>query len=189
MLKSKLALYVCQEQIHTEVVWSLFNEPYTIDLLIWWKKPGYMQNFFPTKPFEMMLGCHIAIPVSVLINVLCGSLIFLFDIPRLQVTPGIVWLALFWPKAYGTQVSSKLGLLKNIQVIIHISSLNFLTWLLVGWRICSQPNRSQVWKTYLTNTGIKLEISKQPMSPCSSAITVNLKKHTRNDIQWWFGYL
>ena len=34
MLKSKLALSVCQEQIHTEVVWSLFNEPYTIDLVI-----------------------------------------------------------------------------------------------------------------------------------------------------------
>ena len=36
---------------------------------------------------------------------------------------------------------------------------DFLTWLLIGWRLCCQPIRCQVWKYLLTNMDFNLEIS------------------------------
>ena len=36
---------------------------------------------------------------------------------------------------------------------------DFLTWLLIGWRLCCQPIRCQVWKFLLTNMDFNMEIS------------------------------
>ena len=36
---------------------------------------------------------------------------------------------------------------------------DFLTWLLIGWRLCCQPIRYQVWKSLLTNMDFNREIS------------------------------
>ena len=36
---------------------------------------------------------------------------------------------------------------------------DFLTWLLIGWRLCCQPIRCQVWKPLLTNMDFNMEMS------------------------------
>ena len=36
---------------------------------------------------------------------------------------------------------------------------DFLTWLLIGWRLCCQPIRCQVWKSLFTNMDFNMEIS------------------------------
>ena len=36
---------------------------------------------------------------------------------------------------------------------------DFLIWLLIGWRLCCQPIRCQVWKSLLTNMDFNMEIS------------------------------
>ena len=35
---------------------------------------------------------------------------------------------------------------------------DFLTWLLIGWRLCCQPIRCQVWKSLLINMDFSMEI-------------------------------
>ena len=36
---------------------------------------------------------------------------------------------------------------------------DFLTWLLIGWWLCCQPIKCQVWKSWLTNMDFNIEIS------------------------------
>ena len=36
---------------------------------------------------------------------------------------------------------------------------DFLTWLLIGWQLCCQPTRCQVWKSLLTNLDFNMEIA------------------------------
>ena len=40
-------------------------------------------------------------------------------------------------------------------------SKNFLTWLLIGWQLCCQPIRCQVWKSLLTNMDFNKEMSQK----------------------------
>ena len=48
------------------------------------------------------------------------------------------------------------GLLNKIHIEINKYSL---TWLLIGWRLCCQPIRFQVWKSMLTDMYFNMEIS------------------------------
>ena len=54
-------------------------------------------------------------------------------------------------KAGGYQVKSVLS--------PTLVNTDFLTWLLIGWRLCCQPIRCQVWKSLLTNMDFNMEIS------------------------------
>ena len=53
-------------------------------------------------------------------------------------------------------------LLKTISFCAISLKINQWTWLLIGWRLCCQPIRCQVWKYVLTNMGFNMEISLWP---------------------------
>ena len=43
---------------------------------------------------------------------------------------------------------------------------DFLTWLLIGWRLCYQPIRCQFWKSLLTNMDFIMEMElPKPLDP------------------------
>ena len=49
--------------------------------------------------------------------------------------------------------------LGRVLVITAYRNADFLTWLLIGWRLCCQPIRCQVWKSLLTNMDFNMGIS------------------------------
>ena len=62
-----------------------------------------------------------------------------------------VWLNVLHSPASGLR---KKSMLKSMLV-----NKNFLTWLLIGWRLCFQPIRRQVRKFLLTTMAFNMEIS------------------------------
>ena len=54
-------------------------------------------------------------------------------------------------------------------LIFKLVDIGFLIWLLIGWRLCCQPIRSQVWKCLLANTDFDIRHPYQysPLIYCS----------------------
>ena len=51
----------------------------------------------------------------------------------------------------------------------------FQRWLLISWRLCCQPIRSQVWKVLLINTGFNMEFpSENPVGMRRNELNLNI---------------
>ena len=66
---------------------------------------------------------------------------------------------------HGNYKSPGLGVTKQKSMLNSmLVNKDFLTWLLIGWRLCCQPIRCQVWKSLLTNMDFNMEFFSNPGS-------------------------
>ena len=73
---------------------------------------------------------------------------------KLRHTLDILYKRFICPIHSGLGVTKQKSMLNSMLV-----NKDFLTWLLIGWRLCCQPIRCQVWKSLFTNMDFNMEIS------------------------------
>ena len=133
---------------------------------------NFSEILIDIKTFSFCLGINILNVLMPLLAYLQGKGVFLMtshwlkhnEISRLfALCSVLLWFGVSRypitfrvnPSQPGLQVTKQKSMLNSMLV-----NKDFLTWLLIGWRLCCQPIRCQVWKSLLTIMDFNMEISK-----------------------------